>query len=193
MKLLSKLFFLTLVSMLYACLPNNEMLSYDYYLKLSFQDVSGNDLVKGIDSDEMWGQHGIVTSEEDAIVGIVKPDLYKLDIIFQKPELYFGKNILNGVIKDNELGFEKREGYSYLGLRISSRRNKPPETKITFRLTCPYVFGDDVEHDIVTYWKRNDNRYSQLCHRIEFEGKEFSQITYESHKQVSIAALVIEN
>ena len=183
------------VPMLYACDPLGGLPPYyDYHLQLSFQDISGNDLVKGIDLDEMWNHNaGIVTSEEDATGGAVRPDQFDLGIVFRNPDLYFGKMPSSGIVKVDRLKFQKREDYYYLELRTSSRDTKPPETKITFRMICPHVFGDNIEHDIVTYWKRDSKRKrTQLCHRIELDGKEFSKITYEQHNQISIAVLTVD-
>ena len=66
--------------------------------------------------------------------------------------------------------------------------------KLIFRITCPYIFGDDQAHDIVTYWRKSDkNRANgKACYRIEFEGKEVTDISYADYEQMSFATIVLD-
>ena len=78
-----KLFCCLIFTLVYLSCENNIVEEhYPYYqhtLLLSFKDVSGNDLVKGIGYS--WNPPN-VTSEEESIGGIVYPHLYTLKVIF---------------------------------------------------------------------------------------------------------------
>lgn len=47
-------------------------------------------------------------------------------------------------------------------------------------MSCPYIYGNEEEHEIVTYWKLIDvdsrpvgyNKDLRYCYRIEYDGKE---------------------
>lgn len=157
-----------------------------YNLGLSFQDASGNDLVKGIGLEE-WSAG---TSMEDALWGSVKPDLYVLDIIVSEPCKNWDNEIYNtparpGFIPDvnrPKLGMERdNNGDCYLTNSFSLPVNDCPEEKIlTYKLKCPYVFGDEAVHEFVTYWDIPKSNYAHTserfakCYRIEFEGVEIA-------------------
>jgi len=167
----------------------------DYWyntILFSVQDISGNDLVKGIEFD--WWQSDLEPDEEFAVGGGVKSELYSLDIVFPDPsmdpfEQYKAMNSSPDIILDDfipkRLLLKKINGYSYLGVQPTSIRHNfldwkvcyPPAGMLTFKLRCPYVFGDNAEHEIVTYWKP----YTQIlndCYRVEFDGKEYALHDY---------------
>jgi hypothetical protein len=55
----------------------------------------------------------------------------------------------------------------------------PFAEKVIFRLTCPYLFGDNEAHDIVTLWEpylyeNGEVGIYAVCHSMEFEGKELT-------------------
>jgi len=71
---------------------------------------------------------------------------------------------------------------------------------LTYKLKCPYVFGDEAVHEIVTYWdipktKSGDGSVYAKCNRIEFEGKVITPITYEyslnKYVYISYATIVL--
>jgi len=81
----------------------------------------------------------------------------------------------------------------FLLLNTGSPFNKncpnPAETLI-FKLKCPYMFGDDAVHDIVTYWKEgNKPTNSRLCYRVELDGNSTEEFIYEDHNQISRGTL----
>ena len=153
---------------------------YGHVLWLGFQDVSGNDLLKGSEFELLYNYNGIFDT--------VKPEFYTLEIIYDKgiinpwvePGHY--KNGTDDIIYPklyiaNEsfvsLGF-LNNGREYLQFFTESTRlagNFPK--KIIFRLKCPYLFGDNKVHDIVTWWKFIDTYCAPLCYRIEYGGKKF--------------------
>ena len=59
----------------------------------------------------------------------------------------------------------------------------PEEKTLTYKLKCPYVFGDEAVHEVVTYWnipkaKSSVNDHYAKCYRIEFEGNEITPQLY---------------
>ena len=195
-------------------LLNSQPPEYIHCLYLSFLDTSGNDLIKGIGYD--WFQpegdeSGEIASREKERGGLVKPDLYTLDVVFPDGiENPWYPKPQPGVILEPRtpyMGVWKRtsdhppydpKGY-YLTFSTSSYREfvfqQPFAEKITFRVKCPYVFGDDATHDIVTWWvhERQDYALGTKCYRVEFDGKEYTQITYEYGDQMSLATVVLES
>lgn len=151
-----------------------------YNLGLSFQDTSGNDLVKGIGLE--WWLDSTFISEGQAQSGIVKYDLYVLDIIISEPCKNWDNKIYNTPGSDvhrPKLGMERyNNGYHYLDNDFGVPVNDCPVEKIlTYKLKCPYVFGDEAVHEFVTYWdipkiKSSSQEYFAKCCRIEYEGKE---------------------
>ena len=153
---------------------------YDHLLSLSFQDVSGNDLLEGLEIVKLYD-----------LGGTVKPELYTLDIIFEDgipnpwqqanttyaiynkryPELTLNTGNYNSLIFTTQ-------SYKYTGLPEallygSSIEKAEFAEKITFRVTCSYLFGNNETHDIVTWWKQPESGFLSIPYRVEFEGKEF--------------------
>jgi len=63
--------------------------------------------------------------------------------------------------------------------------------KLVYQFTCPYVFGDDVEHTIVSYWKRSESG-QMSCYRVELDGKEFSVTNEDPLILRSVAWIVLD-
>jgi len=173
-----------------------------HFLLLRIQDTSGNDLVKGIRYNTN-GATEIVP--EERYLGIVESDLYTLNIIYPNlcNDVYYlhYKDASEYYIPDAffpTLHLQKIDGNYFLELSTKSYiKDCSAAEKLTFKLKCHYLFGDDAEHDIVTYWKP-DTEYNgigihaHLCYRIELDGKEFEEITYESYNQVSKAMVILD-
>lgn len=184
MKILKILSVWTLVIILFSssyCVSNHDPEFVVYNLGLSFQDVSGKDLVKGIGLEE-WSAG---TSMEGATWGSVNADLYVLDIIFSEPCENWDNKIYNsparpGFIPDvNRPKFlmDIYNGNCHLTNSFAYPADDCPEQKmLTYKLKIPYVFGDEAVHELVTYWdipnkKSSLNSYAK-CNRIVFEGNE---------------------
>lgn len=129
---------------------------YRYDLTLSFQDASGNDLVKGIESTQggsvMTGQYTL---------SVVYPE----SCMKQKGDpygLYHTSNPLHSVdLVFLQIAYPKR-GCSFAEM-------------LTFKLSCPHIFGDDKVHEIVTYWtiEHSRRRIPDInCYRIVLDGNE---------------------
>jgi len=177
------------VMMFCSCQKNkNANPFFQHILQLHFQDVSGADLVKDIGYDCVYALSNMPRPDEfkEFEYGVVKADLYTLDVIFgnhcedsyyahynnpacAEPAPLFPTLMLSGVV----------DGKYYLEFTEFSVKNEKCSSldrKITFILTCPYVFGDDKEHEIVTFWKAEKIPLS--CYRIEFDDKEITEIEH---------------
>lgn len=164
-----------------------EFASYD--LSMSFQDASGNDLVKGI---------GLNTSS-----GSVKDSLFTLDIIVSEPCKNWDNKIYNTPARPGfepdvnrpKLGMVKYNSYSYLTSDFQLPVNDCPEEKmLTYKLRCPHVFGDDAIHEFVTYWEIPKDKINQAakCYRIEFEGNEIIPTPQDKYERSYTATLVLK-
>ena len=172
---------------------DKKTLGYQHLLLLSFQDVSGNDLLEG--SEFIWND-GMSTT---------KPEFYTLDIVFEdgipnKYEIYKSDryDIRYPMLSLANKWFLPPESpanpdYKYLCFEASSFRSSFAE-KITFRLICPYLFGDNEAHDIVTWWEPSTYRgYGRtFCYRIEFEGKEFPVEGNDVVNEFRVATIILD-
>ena len=203
--------------------------SCSHELLLSFRDASGNDLVKGI---EFWGNNYPslsydVPGGDTHAKGIVKRELHTLDYIYEDnyvepfyPHSFFRPMGLRKGEPFSEKYTEMNSNYDYLyfqsyayGDGVIMGEDMPPNfkpatyaKKITFRLTCSYLFGDDEAHDIVTWWKpiydTEKGARSPICYSIEFDGKEITEISYvcdvfyhngeKFHHPYSIATIILD-
>ena len=168
-------------------------------LYLSFQDTSGNDLVKGIGFD-VWRDGGYVTGGEEDVGGIVKPELFTLEFVFENgiPNPNLSISPLMALQKETLLEAKLGLKNDYLSFYPRSFSDQPFVEKITFKMTCPYIFRDYAKHDIVTWWKKHPS-ISPICYRIEFEGKEITEITYNDSSgfyngsELSFATVVLDS
>ncbi|MDR2910310.1 MAG: hypothetical protein LBV47_02945 [Bacteroidales bacterium] len=151
------------------------------------------------------GEYWITGNEEDYTEGRINPELFTLDILIdgvnpRKPEpaplvngrpayvldeqpppsirLYNGSFFKKVFRNDLSPSVIINPDYNYLMFRTAISIYKMPE-KIVFRLTCPYLFGDNEAHDIITWlepykWENGETGYLAVCYRMEFEGKELT-------------------
>lgn len=168
---------------------HNEPKFVSYFLYLSFQDVSGNDLVKGI--------------ELNASSGAVNDSLFTLDIIVSEPCKNWDNRIYNSPARPGfepdvnrpKLGMVKYNSYWYLINNFYLPVNDCPEEKIlTYKLKCPYVFGDDAIHEFVTYWDipKDKINNSAKCYRIAFEGYEITPTPMDKYEQSYTATIILK-
>lgn len=172
-----------------------EMVSYP--LELSFQDASGNDLVKGIGLEEWCCPTDI--AEEQAQSGTVKRDLYVLDITASElceevMESWSNQHFVSLDARSPKLGMNKSNGYTFLTTSFFlTVKDCPNEKMLTYKLKCPYVFGDDKEREFVTYWdipKLIDRHAYAKCNRIEFEGKVITpELSQNGHSYLAVIIL----
>jgi len=158
-----------------------------YVLFLSFQDEAGHDLVKGIEFDNWY--------KETMPVGPVKSNLYTIKLESPNP-CNTGKAEL--ILYSPSSGwFDPYTDYNYLEIyptvsSITYKKGCKYDTRITILLKCPFIFGDDKEHEIVTHWFVKDTRSSTRikCLRIELDGKENTHIK-DIPSSGSLATLIL--
>ena len=168
--------------------------TYTHTLVLSFQDASGNDLLKHLGESELYS---LKTVFEDGI-----PNHYAIPVVnLWSPWTETRETMYNYPYSADYVCFEIR-AYSYkdiFDVKGNLYQENPFAEKITFKLKCPYLFEDDATHDIVTWWElvvegrymteeeiiaRNavgiyevgqyyEYKYPK-CYRMEFGGKEFT-------------------
>ena len=163
-----------------------EFVGYNLYF--NFQDSSGNDLVKGI--------------EIDASSGAIENSLYTLDIMISEPCWNWDNDIYNAparpgfepYINRPKFGLSIHNDYSYLTSQFSLPLNDCPKQEIlTYKIKCPYIFGDDAVHELVTFWNiPNERNPSAQCYRIEFEDHEIIPTSMENYEYNYKASIVLE-
>lgn len=171
----------------------NDSILHSYLpLLLSVQDTEGGDLIKGI---ELCIDITNYSSEIELFDVPVNRNLYTLDVIYPDSVLSFYLEYklaeLNpGVIYNSydyhpSLNISRIDGIYFLNFQVfclkhttwMNEKSYPPADKVIFKLKCPYLFGDNNEHEIVTYWKPdNILEFSRSCYCIEFDGKNISPI-----------------
>ena len=55
--------------------------------------------------------------------------------------------------------------------------------RIIIRISnCPEIFGDNLEHELVTYWRPYSDKlnFRQMCYRVEYGDKVFTDIIHET-------------
>ena len=189
MKTLRILSIVTLI-LLSSCDPSfhSEPEFVGYNLYLSFQDIAGNDLVKEIELNDSSR--------------FVKDALYTLDIIISEPCWNWDNDIYNAPARPGfepdvnrpTFGLSRYNEYSYLtnqfGLPID---DCPKQEMLTYKIKCPYIFGDDAVHELVTYWEiPNERNPSAKCYRITFEGNEVTPSPMDKYDYNYTAAIILE-
>ena len=165
--------------------------TFHHHVFFSFQDSSGNDLVKGLEYD--WWRSDLYPDEPEQVV--VNSDLYKLDISFSEPYMDPGYYMDCPRIKEGDgltkairyepmdmpmMVIRKVDGYQYISFETVQSYDYNTDgvdipRDIIFKLTCPHIFGDDNPREIVTTWNYSDRVSvgSLFCEYIEFDGKRY--------------------
>ena len=152
-----------------------------YVLFLSVQDKQGTDRIEGIfDEPDI--------SPDDNFVYGAKPlnsELYEYDLIYPNPCM--DPRWASPEYKLKLEIIHAHDRYYLIFNELSVITNCPVADKVTFKLKCPYIFKDDVVHEIVTYWQNSElylsNGNMECCLnkfiRMEFDGVEFIPIFYD--------------
>lgn len=159
-----------------------------YNLCLSFKDGLGKDLVEGIEIVNWYPQN---VPMKEAQMGEVKPGTYWWNVSLDKP------HNPPALLPDKLIMVKMADGVrclrQLLSLVVSEYEN---QNKITYRLVCPHIFGDQKEHEITAYWtiqKTALSTHYARCYRAEFDGKEISEIKYsDGDIPVTLLTLVLE-
>lgn len=161
--------------LLYGCTkPKVNPKTDDYLLLFNLKNSSGVDILNEIPATKSIGY--IVVEDKNGWTGEVKPELYKLYMI--QPEFYNETKVPLPENPEITLHVTKTNDNNYLTININSM----PRLKyyqLTFKLTCFYVFGDNEEHTIVSYWnpdglfRPNDNNPRVECNRLTIDGIQY--------------------
>jgi len=146
----------------------NSKSPWYYSLMISIQDASGNDLIKGI---------AYYPNPENILVGIVKPDVYTLNV--SEPCCIKVKSLPLRIYENNYfIGYY--DGFS------------DPTEVITFSMICSYIFKNDEEYEIITYWSPvSKKRQRMKCYRIDFDGKEYIPTLSNDYDSFSVATIIL--
>ena len=161
-----------------------------YGIQIIFKDKSENDLVSLVKDDwtiDHWG--------------LVNPDLYNLEIKKTRPDEWIRRTY-------SEFG-----GYSPV-FSISKIPNEDEivslynittllswygwQDKLTYRITCPTIFGDSLSHDIEAFFGKDPYVYRRTiltypeCTKVLFEGKEFPVKSVLYDEKNELATNVVE-
>ena len=196
MKALKMSCFFTLLILCFSCdlFFHQEPFIIHYRLIFSFQDVSGNDLVKGIGLMR-WKPDSVPM--EEAHYGYVDWSLLRLDVIFPEQCKDGGNRHFNS-IDMLELRWERNDDYNTLQADFALEFDDCPNTKVlNYKINSPYIFGDYYIHNLVTYWEipKKKDKYSNnraKCYRIEFEGKVYTPIIDESSSRNTSVTIIYE-
>ena len=173
--------FLSIFALCLGCAKSERLLNspvpYNYTLLLHFQDAFGTDILKEIPVQDSSSLGYFIVEDKDGWIGSVQSDLYKLEVV-GIPELFF---VPENNFKDvwYKLLINKLDGCHYLVFQTDSSPYHQLAEVITFKFTCPYIFNDTIEHNIVTYWDPDGlfipsgiSRRIE-CNRIEIDGIEW--------------------
>lgn len=157
-------FFVTVSVMLFVASGCNDTLDSDLYryihdIEISITDASGHDLVAPL-GDEKWMPEKERTNRWH---GYINPERYNLSIVRPGKDIWQARSMeerqeLEGpffIIRQHGEDLHPFEG-SWLFNdyhNVSPTEDKELDRQLIYRFTCPEIFGDDAEHDIVTFWE----------------------------------------
>jgi hypothetical protein len=125
---------------------------YYYNIAIAFENQSGENLVEGIPYDE--SSNSILNTEYKQTISVApefgsKPHHYTVN----EPGIWKDEN-------GEENFFFTATMYSYV------------YPMVTQKLVCPYIFGDNNEHILVSYWEDLPD-YKYKCTGFTLDGKEY--------------------
>lgn len=146
-----------------------------YGYNLAFVDEQDNDLIEGIVTYSDPSKR-LILRENDYSYKLVKPSS-KDD--FTAPRYIYVSSVNEyNVLEIFEMLWE---GYRY---------DKKPDV-LTRTFVCPYIFGDEKEHSIVSNWKYADGSGSAELIRISIDGVE-GQIVDNSDLQAPLVIITLK-
>lgn len=143
--------------------------------KMRFEDKAGNDKVHGIPY--------LPDKKAERNIFDIQKNEYKLDIIQEKKKwnLYLGP-----------LSVQLTDLYDCLIITTTnfSFPNYQPN-QLTHKLVCPYVFGDENEHTIISNWEKAGPIYF-ICKSLVVDGKSYLPSNTEEDDKMTFT-IVINN
>lgn len=146
-----------------------------YELNIIIKDKAGNDLVYLLKDD--WS---------DTHYGMINPNLYSLDLKKTSPNIWLHRTFYKWgttVSEDYYPAFVIRklspedEYFSLYDINTLWSADGWQDS-LTYRITCPTIFGDSLSHDIVAYFGKDPYAYRRTiltwpeCTKVLFDGKE---------------------
>ena len=173
---------------------------YNHYLFLNIRDASGVDLVKQLALHEANREDFV--SPNSLGHSSINPELYALEAEFADKMLdpiwrYNNDPDIVGYVRKDApcLEFVNKEGVYYLTFHprgsYGRKERTPPAQWITYRLTCPTIFGDNEAHEIKTFWrppKKTSNNY-QVCYQIDYANNQIVDITVDQYDHLYYATI----
>lgn len=157
---------------------DSEPETHGYYLALIFENSSGENLAESIElSNCDYDLNGQIQW------GMIDSDLYTLEIFpknyidgeeFEGPDLYPAVYVKEMEVKRFETGL------SFIIYFYRSKKDNNVR-KLTYKLKCPHIFGDEETHELVSYWNLTDDKYAK-CYLIEFNGQEITPKALDDQK-----------
>ena len=183
-----------LVSMTLASCNKREGYVYatscSYFIDISFKDSLGNDLVAPLAEDryisdqhidKWWGEIDPVRYKLEVISqsgGIIAHDMYSGSL--RKPQFFMSKYDSNYKLVSDEVF-----GCYYLAQTLQLPAIEYDlQQQLTYRLTCPTIFGDENPHEIITYWDFSKEDINPPLHNDKFP--ECYGIIYEDQRLVPV-------
>jgi hypothetical protein len=189
-----------LALLIMSCFKNHEPDCVFYNLSFDFQDEMGNSLASGIE----LSTYVMSSATNEITSGVLDSNTYQLDIEVHEECSNWDGSIYNTPAR---LGYTPTANRPYLTYEHGERTllsnsfmwfidDCPFEKIMTYKLKCPYVFGDSEVHEFVTYWnKPNDmkkfNKYAQ-CYLMEFDGAEITPIDRDGDGKEFIVTIKLE-
>jgi hypothetical protein len=121
-------------------------ISHYYSILLSFRDTLGNDLISGIEFD--------YCNDRMTYCEIHNENVFHLHSNIAIQSSSYGVRII------------KFDDYYYLDAGIWGDEDL---RRIVFKLRCPHIFGDNNQHEFITYWETADKQSKQHPHNIYHE------------------------
>jgi len=156
--------------------------SYRYQMLINFQDVSGADKLTNIPSynpNEGTETQVYHIFNAESWSGNVQRSVYSLDRIMPKLCVDLGPDAgpFGGEPERTLTVVQFGDDY-YLEFDESSSPSCPRVEIITHKFICPYIFGDNEEHIIVSRWKplyyKDELTLQNECYSVKVDGKEVS-------------------
>ena len=168
-------------------------LSINYHLiAVSIMDSAGKDLLVPF-WEEQW-----MPERDLTYTGTINPERYELEIespgypswkrwSMEERKLLIGPHFNVCNFYDSSQYFHEQYGETYdmyvLTNCLDWGKGIRPEDvltlarELTYRITCPTVFGDYKSHELVTYWEESEDRLTATaalprCTRAIYDGKE---------------------
>ena len=138
----------------------------DYILLLNIKDALGEEKLRNIPLDELDNFPGALEMGH----GYVSPEAYKLTVVMPDMCAKYAESSDKNRYSP-KLWVVEIEQHLYILLMDRSPLRCPAVETITYKLFCPYIFGDDREHIIVSSWRPNSLAISDnTCFHITLDG-----------------------